>query len=158
MAVSGPVLLLLLFLLLLPPFCSWGRPGLLFFSSVCVAARTALVVEGRSGTAHAMSLVSSLFSFLSARPAPLSFSLVLSFSFCLSFLSFFSLSCMHQWRCWVTELKGSIPEREPDTLPHVKGRQQARKIPNPDSPTGFTQGVAPRIAVVVLLQSWDAIP
>ena len=89
-AVSGSSSLL--FLLLLPPFFSWGRPGLLFFSSALAAVRTA-VVEGRSDAAFAHAMLLSFFSPLSARPAPLSLALFFRFFFSLS-LSL-SLSLLH---------------------------------------------------------------
>ena len=88
--------------------------------------------SSKAGPAQHMPCLFFLFlSFLSARPAPLS--LVLSFSFFLSFLSFF----------FVFSLSLSLPLACAQTQ---------------SSPTGFALGVAPRIALVVLLQSWDAIP
>ena len=75
----------LLFLLLLPPFCSWGRLGSLFLPSLRLHGRTASNDEGRSGLHHDMFLF-FLFLFSLPGPAPLSLS-------CSSLpLSLFSLS------------------------------------------------------------------
>ena len=82
----------LLFLLLLPPFCSWGRLGSLFLPSLRLHGRTASNDEGRSGLHHDMFLFFFFFSFLSARagsPLPL-----LLFSPSLSLLSLSLAACV----------------------------------------------------------------
>ena len=79
-----------LFLLFLPPFFSWGRPGLLFFSSgLWLAGPLRRRRQVRPCIAHATLLFFFFLLSLPGRPpSPFPFS---SLSFCLSL----SLSCMN---------------------------------------------------------------
>ena len=86
----GPFLSSLLFLLLLPPFFSWGRPGFLFSSSVLFAVRTAS--STKAGPAlHCVVAFCLFFFFLFSLPGPAPLSLALSLP--LSFSPSLSLAC-----------------------------------------------------------------
>ena len=82
-----------LLFLLLPPFCSWGRLGSLFSSSVCVPAGLPSSKAGSPRHLHmACRSLSSLLSLCPGRPPSSSSSL---FSLSLSLLSLSLFSCKH---------------------------------------------------------------
>ena len=124
-----------------------------FLLSVSLPGRPSSSKAGQAQ--HMPCHVSFLSSFLSARPAPLS--LVLSSLFFLSFFLSFSLSfsCMHSDTKFTHGIRSeSCSENCGGCIAPVVGCHFANGFSySEDSP-----GVAPRIAVVVLLKSWGAIP